>query len=93
MYLLFFLGMGAAQQWEPRRLAPLEAQRDFGDELRKGRSLLEGTVDGRTPVAVSNFMFQPILQAMTLCLEEANWVDLMDLLNRYVLFRMGLGMM
>ena len=69
---LFFLGMPAAQPWEPRPLAPLEARWDFGDELRKGRSLLEGTEDGRTPVAVWNFMFKPILEAMTLCLEEAN---------------------
>ena len=51
-------------------MAPLEARWDFGDELRKGRSLLEGTKDGKTPVAVWNFMFQPILEAMTLCLEE-----------------------
>ena len=85
--------MPAAPPWEPRPLAPLEARWDFGDELRKGRSLLEGTEDGRTPVAVLNFMFQPILEAMTLCLEEANWVDLVDLLPRYMLFRIGLGML
>ena len=85
--------MPAAQPWEPRPLAPLEARWDFGDELRKGRSLLEGTEDGRSPVAVWNFMFKPILEAMTLCLEEANRVDLVDLLPRYVLFRIGLGML
>ena len=85
--------MPAATPWEPRPLAPLEARWDFGDELRKGRSLLEGTEDGKTPVAVWNFMFQPILEAMTLCLEEANRVDLVDLLPRYVLFRVGLGML
>ena len=38
-------------------------------------------------------MFQPILEAMTLCLEEANRADLVDLLPRYVLFRIGLGML
>ena len=85
--------MLAAQPWEPRPLAPLEARWDFGDELRKGRSLLEGTEDGRTPVAVWNFMFQPILEAMTLRLEEANRVDLVDLLPGHVLFRIGLGML
>ena len=85
--------MPAATPWEPRPLAPLEAQWDFGDELRKGRSLLEGTEDGKTPVAVWNFMFRPILEAMTLCLEEANRIDLVDLLPRYVLFRVGLGML
>ena len=85
--------MPAAPPWEPRPLAPLEARWDFGDELRKGRSLLEGIEDGTTPVAVWNFMFQPILEAMTLCLEEANRVDLVDLLPRYVLFRVGLGML
>ena len=38
-------------------------------------------------------MFRPILEAMTLCLEEANRVDLVDFLPRYVLFRVGLGML
>ena len=38
-------------------------------------------------------MFQPILEAMTLCLEEANPVDLVDLLPQYVLFRVGMGML
>ena len=85
--------MPAATPWEPRPLAPLEAQWDFGDELRKGRSLLEGTEDDKTPVAVWNFTFRPILEAMTLCLEEANRIDLVDLLPRYVLFRVGLGML
>ena len=85
--------MPAAPPWEPRPLAPLEARWDFADELRKGRSLLEGTEDGKTPVAVWNFMFQPILEAMTLCLEEANRVDLVDLLPRYVLFRVGWDML
>ena len=93
LYSVFFSGMPAATPWEPRPLAPLEAKWDFGDELRKGRSLLEGTEDGKTPVAVWNFMFRPILEAMTLCLEEANWLDLVDLLPRYVLFRVGLGML
>ena len=93
LYSVFFSGMPAATPWEPRPLAPLEAQWDFGDELRKGRSLLEGTEDGKTPVAVWNFMFRPILEAMTLCLEEANRIDLVDLLPRYVLFRVGLGML
>ena len=77
--------MPAAPPWNQE---PLEARWDFGDELRKGRSLLEGTEDGRTPVAVWNS-----LEAMTLCLEEANRVDLVDLLPRYVLFRIGLGML
>ena len=89
----FFSGMPAATPWDPRPLAPLEARWDFGEELRKGCSLLEGTEDGKTPVAVLNVMFRPILEAMTLCLEEANRVDLVDLLPRYVLFRVGLGML
>ena len=78
LYSVFFSGMPAATPWEPRPLAPLEAQWDFGDELRKGRSLLEGTwtEDGKTPVAVWNFMFRPILEAMTLCLEEANRIEI-----------------
>ena len=37
-------------------------------------------------------MFQPILEAMTLCL-EANRVDLVDLLPCYVPFQIGLGML
>ena len=36
-------------------------------------------------------MFKPIWEAMTLCLEEADPTDLVDLLPRYVLFRIGLG--
>ena len=49
-----------------------EQEPEESQEPDKGRSLLEGTEDGKTPVAVWNFMFRPILEAMTLCLEEAN---------------------
>ena len=38
-------------------------------------------------------MFRPMLEAMTLCLQEANRVDLVDVPPRYVLFRIGLGML
>ena len=38
-------------------------------------------------------MFRPILEAMTLCVQEAKRVELMDLLPRYVVFRIALGML
>ena len=38
-------------------------------------------------------MFQPILECMTLCLQEHNLEDLVECLPRYVMFRIGLGML
>ena len=49
------------QPWLQRALSPEEALRDFGQPLRAGKSLLRGTPDGVTPMAVWNFFFQPIL--------------------------------
>ena len=81
------------QPWLQRALSPAEALRDFGQPLNVGKSLFRGTPDGATPVAVWNFMFQPILRCMTLCLQAHNREDLVECLPRYVMFCIGLGML
>ena len=81
------------QPWLPRALSLEEALCDFGQPLRVGKSLLRGTPDGDTLVAVWNFMFQPILACMTLCLQAHNREDLVECLLHYVMFRIVLGML
>ena len=85
--------MPAQQPWEPRALSLAQALWDFGGPLRAGRSLLRGTPDGDTPVAVWNFMSKPILECMTLCLQEHNCEDLVECLPHNVIFRIGLGVL
>ena len=81
------------QPWLQRAPSPEEALCDFGQPLRVGKSLVRGTLDADTPVAVWNFTFKPILECMTLCLQEHNREDLVECLPRHVMFRIGLGML
>ena len=60
-------------------------------QLRPPRSL--GALDVATRVVVWNFILQPILECMTLCLQAHNHKDLVESLPRYVMFVIGLGML
>ena len=72
-----------------RALSPAQALWDSGEPLHEVRSLLTGTPDGDTPMAVCNFMFK----CMLLCLQEHDREDLVELVPPYVLFRISLGML
>ena len=54
---------------------------------------MRGTPGVNNPVAVWTFMFQPILVCMTPCVQEHNRDNLVELLPRFIMFRMGLGML
>ena len=79
--------------WEPRPLDPDEALYDFTKGVARGTSLLEGTCAADTPVTVYEYMMRPIMECMDICLRAKGHADLVPLLPRYILFRLGLGML
>ena len=72
---------------------PDEALYDFTKGVARGTSLLEGTCAADTPVTVYEYMMRSIMECMDICLRAKGHADLVPLLPRYILFRLGLGML
>ena len=79
--------------WQPRPLDPNEALYDFTQSVARGTSLLEGTRAADTPVTVYEYMMRPIMACRDICLRAKGHAHLVPLLPRYILFRLGLGML
>ena len=92
-FSLFCSQITMQSDWEPRPLDPDEALYDFTKGVARGTSLLEGTCAVDTPVTVYEYMMRPIMECMDICLRAKGHADLVPLLPRYILFRLGLGML
>ena len=91
-FSLFCNQITMQSDWEPRPLDPDEASYDSTQGVARGTSVLEGTPAADTPVKVYEYMMPPIMECMDICLRAQGHADLVPLLPRYILFRLGLGM-